>query len=345
MENNKIIRENLLVNGQFNIGKYKFPLCDIDFRKARKPFGIFSSNFIKNVRLKEWQAFQAGDKRFFILIALYNAKTMAIVRLIIYDKESKEKLFYEKIVFPRSIKLPLSILEGKGEYLSENFIVETKYLPSESEIKISIAIKKFRKLPDINLWLTANYNPEKEESISACIPFGKNTAMYSHKGLCNAQGFLKISEENFSLQRNNSFLIFDDHKGFYPSPMIYDWLMGAKCENGVNSGFNLTDNQSVEPEKYNENCIWENGKTYFLPRVKFFRPKGSDKEWIIKDSDGYVKLRFTPIDKNPFKINLLFMKADYEGPLGIINGTIKSGDRVFEIDNYFGMGEKKYIRG
>ncbi len=346
MSENKQIQKNLLIlNGEFNTGKYTFPLVDIDFMKSYKPFGIFSSKAIKNFKLKEWQAFQVGNEKFFILIAIYNAKTMGIVRFILFDKETGEKLFYEKKVFPKSLKIPHSILEGEAEYSSADFKLHTKYDVLKKKIDIKISITDFKELPNIKFNISANYNPDTDQSISACIPFSKTTAMYSHKGLCSATGLLNIEEEEYAFDNTNSFLIFDDHKGFYPNPMVYNWVTAAKTIDGKTLGLNLTENQSVNPDKYNENCLWENGKTHFLPAVKFSIPKDINEKWYIKDKDGNIDLCFTPIDHNPFYLNLLFLKAKYEGPLGIITGTIKTKDKTFEILEFFGMGEKKYIKG
>jgi hypothetical protein len=337
--------KSLLTNGIFNFGKYKFPLNDIDFLKSKKPFGTFSPKFYKNFRLKEWQAFQAGNEKFFILIAIYNAKTLGLVRFILFDKTNNKKYFYEKKVFPSSLKIPKSVFEGTAEYFSKNYMIKTFYDSVTKEIKIDIEIKNFQKLPDLKFNFNGDYNPEKHESISACIPFGENRGMYSHKVLCNAEGEISINNEKFSFNKSDSFLILDDHKGFYPNPMIYDWITGAKTISGISTGFNLTDNQSTDPDNFNENCIWENGKTHFLGSVAFKRPDGVNGKWYIKDEAGNVNLCFTPIDQNPLYLNFLIIKAEYEGPLGYISGTIKTPEKIFEINEYFGMGEKKYIKG
>lgn len=345
LKNKEFEKKTLLRNGRFNIGKYKFPLKKIKFTESYRPYGFFSPNFLKKLKLKEWQAFQAGNSRFFLLIAIYNPKSIGIARFILFDKEKSRKYFYEKKVFPFSLNLPESLLSGKANYISKRFKIDTFYESHKNELKINIEIKKFKKLPNVKFTFTAFYNPDKQESISACIPFAKNRAMYSHKGLCNASGELILSNKKHAFNKNDSFLIFDDHKGFYPNPMIYDWITGAKTIDEKSFGFNFTDNQSTNPDLYNENCFWEGGKTYFLGSVKFSRPEGVKGKWYIKDENGDVDLSFTPIDHNPFYLNIILLKARYEGPFGYISGKIKTREKTFEIEKYFGMGEKKYIKG
>jgi hypothetical protein len=61
-------------------------------------------------------------------------------------------------------------------------------------------------------------------------------------------------------------MIIDDHKGYYPCVMKYDWITAlGYAGNGRLVGFNLTDNQVQDHEKYNENCLWLDGKMYPRP--------------------------------------------------------------------------------
>lgn len=129
--------------------------------------------------------------------------------------------------------------------------------------------------------------------------------------------------------------------------MRYDWVTAAAYSRDKQlTGFNLTDNQSIDPEKYNENCLWVDGKMSLLPAVKFSRPDGDEGTWQIKDSYGMVDLTFRPVSMGEINMDLLVLKVRYRGPFGYCDGTItdRSGRRV-EIKDYFGMGEDKYLRG
>ena len=61
----------------------------------------------------------------------------------------------------------------------------------------------------------------------------------------------------------------DDHKGFYPYVMQYDWVTGmGYSQEGKLQGFNLTDNQVRDHERFNENCLWLDGKNVSTPTYK-----------------------------------------------------------------------------
>jgi hypothetical protein len=161
------------------------------------------------------------------------------------------------------------------------------------------------------------------------------------------QGSLTIGGAVTRFQRHDSFGIIDDHKGFYPYVMKYDWLTAAGYDvRGRLVGFNLTANQTANPEKYNENCLWVDGKLHLLPAVTFARPQGVSGRWLVRDRHGRVDMAFTPESMGNIDMNLLAVRVKYFGPFGYVEGHItdNAGNRV-QFDRYFGMGEQKYVRG
>ena len=335
----------LVTEGKFNFGTFNKPFKVINPLEAKKPLKIPLPKPLKYLRLKEWEAFQIGNKEFFILLALYNTKTASLAYLTVYDLKENKRYLYEKKLPMWKIKLPSSLGNTEACYLSKTFTVKIHNHLDMNRIIIDLNIKDFKELPNI----TAHFEGIHDNSVDPlviCQPFGENRALYSHKCLMPTKGTLSFGSKNIQFTKNNSYMIIDDHKGYYPYVMKYDWVTGI----GYNSaghliGFNLTHNQVLNHEKYNENCIWINGKLHVLPPVNFIRPKGINSPWLIKDEYGMVDISFTPTADCPTKINLLLIKADYHGPNGYFNGYIKDSNmNIIKVDNFFGMGEKKYIR-
>jgi len=334
-------QKKAVIDGKIQFGRYDNAFSENNLYETDKPWGILSK-YIKNLKLKEWQAFQIGNERFFILIALYNAKFTGVVQFLIYDRQQKKEYFYKKNVIPTKLKIPNTLNNSLAEYKSKKLSIKVEY--TDSRLQINVFAKNYRNLPDFNFIVKANMTKKKPQIV--CIPFEKNAGMYSQKSALRADGKLTINNNNFTFLPENSFINIDDHKGYYPNPMIYDWCTGAITNKENFTVFNLTDNQSINPNMFNENCIWVNDDIFYLPPVEFFREQGVDYEWKIKDKEGLVDLRFYPVVKNIFKLNLLIIKSDYHGPFGYYKGFIKtpSGDKII-LDDCFGMGEKKHIKG
>jgi hypothetical protein len=278
---------------------------------------------------------------------LYNAKVSALVQFIAYDKENQRKYRFEKILPPWKVKIPSSIWEGSQNYRDRNCFMEIVSQLNTGRFYINAKINGTPEMPDMEAHFEAFHDDGLVEPMIVSMPFGKNRGVYSHKCLMPMQGNLTLGNEKTAFLRNRSFAIIDDHKGFYPYVLKYDWVTAAAYDEEKRLiGFNLTDNQSVDPVKYNENCLWINGKMNLLPPVKFERPRGATGDWIIQDRYGMVDLVFRPVSPGEINVNLLFLRVKYKGPFGLCNGLIKDASgRKLDVRGYFGMGEEKYVRG
>jgi hypothetical protein len=341
------VPESLVTGGKFNFGTFNGQFQRVNPLDAERPLGIWLPRPLLNLRLKEWQAFQLGNSRWFMLAVLYNAKVSALAQFIAYDKERKKKYLFEKVLPSWKITVPDSLWDARQSYRDQDCLIELVSQLGKGRFYINVQVHGYKGLPDIAAHFEAFHDDGLVEPIVVSIPFGKNRGIYSHKCLMPMQGSLSIGDEKAEFLRQESFAIIDDHKGFYPYVMKYDWVTAAGFnDRGQLIGFNLTDNQSIDPEKFNENCLWLDGRLELLPPVKFNRPDGVEGEWLIRDQYGMVDLVFKPVTMGMINMNFLILKVKYRGPFGYCNGFIKdrAGNKVM-LNQYFGMGEEKYIRG
>ncbi len=313
---------------------------------VKQPYQLPLPHFLQNLQLREWQAFQMGNKDYFMMVAIYNAKKMALVQFIFYDIQQNQKIRYEKKVLPNKLQLPNTLFGGIASYFSEKFSLRVNHDIGSSFLRLIGEITGFKDLPNVKVRAVGQHNVDKYEPMVVCMPFNERRGMYSHKCLMPMEGRLQIGDRTILFPPEESFLIIDDHKGYYPFPTIYDWVTGmGYTPEGILMGFNLTDNQVIQPKKFNENGLWYNGVLHPLPPIKITRPNGVEKDWIIKDEYGMVDLTFTPVIHTSVNINALIFRSNYKGPYGFFNGFIskKNGEKV-EIKQLFGMGEDFYLR-
>lgn len=332
---------NCLVNteGLFNFGTYNTAIPKINMLDAKNPLGFCNCNWFKSFRLKEWEAFQLGDDEVFIFGVVYNAKIAAFILLIIYDKTNDQTYKYQKIVNPSKAIVASGMLDtytncstsGYGLFFHNNL--------EEDEIDIFAKFTSSDKLPEAVIDITAYHITQP---IVVCHPLGENRAMYSHKNFMPVEGYMFLKDREIAFDSDKAYMMIDDHKGYYPWNLKYDWVMGWGYDNkGQLFGFNLTHNQVIDPEKYNENCIWLDGTMNVLPPINVYMGK---KVWIIKDEYGMVDLRFYPVTEASIKFNLLLICSDYEAPIGRFEGFFDLDGRCIQIGECFGMGEKTRYR-
>lgn len=277
---------------------------------------------------------------------IYNLKTACLVQFIFCDTKTGRMTRYEKRIPSWQARVPSSLGNTRARYVSGGFRLDFHNRLDRGRIFIDVAIDARNTLPALYGHFELLHEAGAVRPLVVSLPFAKNRGMYSHKCLMPMRGTLCIGERWIEFTQAGSFALIDDHKGYYPYVMKYDWVTGVGRSAKGFAAFNLTDNQVRDKERYNENCLWLDGALYTLPPVVFSRPGGVTGEWLIKDTYGMVDLVFRPAIANTLKINLLAIKTDYHGPFGPFSGTIAvSRGKKISIDGFYGMGEKKYLRG
>jgi hypothetical protein len=198
----------------------------------------------------------------------------------------------------------------------------------------------------MNLDLKFELSKEACSPFSVCLPLGLNRAMYSTKILMPCSGTLFSSGRVHHFDPANATGILDDHKGYYPYRLHYDWITSFGMDaSGRRVGFNLTDNQVKDQARYNENRLWIDGFIHSLPPVKITRSHGRESPWIIQDTEGMVDLVFHPEVSHDIKVKLGIVEIDYAGPFGRFEGRLRSptGESI-EASRLYGMGEDKNVR-
>lgn len=336
--------ERLVDSEEVRFGLFDRAIGEINLLDAR-PWRLPVPRPLKNLRLKEWQAFQINHPRYFIMLALFNAKTVALVQAKVYDRQKGIKHVFEKKV-PSWTMPPVSTLrDSRFAWRSGQEHVVFRNLLREGRISISLHLDATPTSEAIEAEIVADASAVTPLVVS--IPFAENRGMYSHKGLVPVSGRLRVGSEVSALQHDDSCLLIDDHKGYYPWVMRWDWVTAGWCKDGVIEGFNLTKNDSIDPQRFHECAFWRDGQLHHLAPVEFTRHhEGEDGEyWEIRDRAGMVDLTFTPVVDGRVDLNLLVVESRYRGPFGTFSGRLRSEDGVEMVcDGMFGMGEKFYLR-
>ena len=219
----KGIEELVRKDGKFDFGTYYSPIPNVNMQDAYKPLGYLAPKWFENYRLKEWEAFQAGNKDIFILGAVYNVKVAVLLYLIIYDKRYDKLYEYSEIINPSKATIGKGLLDSETKGESKNCHIQYVNNLKDGIIRINGNMKQIGKLPRIKLELKAFHITEP---IVICQPFAENRGLYSHKNFMPMNGYILIGDEKIVFDENSSHMIIDDHKGYYPYNMKYDWVTG-----------------------------------------------------------------------------------------------------------------------
>lgn len=337
--------QNLVSGASFNFGRYNQPFGAIN-PLAAEPFGGRRlPKAVKDWRLKEWQAFQFANERYFVNVALFNAKILALVQIKIFDRQLQKKYLVEKKVSPLKLRAPTQLLDSEMAYAGRGYRLRFRNRLAHDVIDIEFEAAATDNQPEVRGRIRALASGQ--EPLVVAIPFGKNHGMYSHKGLMPAEGELSVGGESSAFMPGTSYILMDDHRGYYPFVMRWDWLTSGKfLPDGRLFGFNLTRNDSSDPERFNENAYWLDGRAQALPAVTFERGQsGGGEVWRVRDRAGRVNVDFKVEVEGRVDINAIVIRSKYRGPFGVCSGYLLSeqGEKL-SVDGMFGMAEDFYLR-
>jgi hypothetical protein len=333
----------LVEDGRQRLGRFAGPparanLLDARYRGLPRP--------LRWLRLKEWQAFQIATPRLFVNVALFDAKLMALVQAKVFDRERGAKHLHERKLRPGAFRVADQLLDSETRYRDRRGGLGFRNRLAAGRVEIDIDLPERRGAPRLAGRLIVHTDRGASQVVS--LPFAGDVGMYSHKGMFPVEGELVIGDETHALAPGGALALMDDHKGYYPYVMKWDWVTSATHDaRGRALGFNLTRNQCRDPERFNENCAWVDDRIGRLPAVGFARehPREEGERWRIRDREGRVDVVFEPTVPGDVAINALVVESRYRGPFGRLTGRLEpEGLEPIAVDGWFGMGEEFWLR-
>ena len=328
-------------SGHCHFGTFDTEFKNMDFLKVNKPSKL--PNFMNKLRLTLWEATEINFDKVVLLTAVCDMAIFGTVLTVLYDKRTKKVTAWQEMLIPASKAV-----------ISKNLLNGSETYAKSKNVKLHY-INEFQK-GEATVWGTANSKKDgmldyrvKLTRVSkpsiVSIPFGDNRPLYSQKDLFSVEGYLDYNGERF-IADGSTTAIIDDHRGYYPRQAHYDWVttMGRNTVNGKEQyfGFNLTRNQSINQDDFNENLIWfENETTRLTPVI--FRHE-NDKLWHVQDEHGMVDLYFDIGDEFLMKVTSGIINIDYHITFGSLRGYVASPDGTqYCLDGMVGIGEDKSL--
>lgn len=329
-------------DGTVKFGLFDRPFEDVNLLDAHA-FAWPLPRIVKSMRLKEWQAFQISHPRYFLNLALFDARVIGLVQAKVFERRTGTKYLFEKKVPTFDLSPPRTLLDSTYAWEKSGGRMVFRNRLREDRIFIELDLPKTKTSPAMSARFEAH--TEGRTPMVVSIPFAKNRGMYSHKCLVPLRGSLTIGDETTDFGDEGCMLI-DDHKGYYPRIMRWDWVTSGCYRDGKLVGFNLTRNASIDPARFNENGFWEDGRLHQLPPVTFERSERDGREvWRIRDEGDHVDVRFHVEVDGRVTLNLGLIESRYRGPFGSFEGKLRSFDgEELVVDGMFGMGEDFHLK-
>ena len=339
-------RHSPVENGTPLQGTWTKAFEEVDLLSVHRPYPFPLPKAIKGSRIKEWESFIIQDDRFFLQARLCNLKYYRTAFVLMYNKQTKERLEFRKAIPGWGWRLPRFLDNSSVDSRSLGFFFRTHSWLDAERIMLELNIEPTRRRPAFTAHAVFDLAAGATTPMAVSLLFSERRNMYAYKALTAVRGNVVSGGQHIHFDPAKTSGLFCDFKGYYPYRMRCTWCTGMGFD-GQNRrfGFTLAENQAKETYRNNENALWIDGRLTPLPPVKITRSGDWEPEWIIQDMEGMVDLVFTPKEPQHAASHWIVTRSDYENPLGVFNGTLVSADgEKLPVDDVWGTSEKLYLR-
>lgn len=339
-------KDMVKADGKCIFGTFDREFETMELLRARKPTHM--PQCLNKYKLTLWEATEVHLQNGVLLAVVCDMGIFGKTLNVFYDKRTKKVYTWDTNLKSSDTIIAPNLMNGNIAE-GKTTVSHVKYVNRFEDGQCTLKGRHKNKEDSIEYDFTLT-RLSKPSVVS--IPFGKNRPLYSQKDFFKAEGSLTINGERMNCDED-SVAIVDDHRGYYPRKAHYDWVttMGCREINGEKKffAFNLTRNQSVDQERFNENLIWFKNETSLLPPVTFKRtPESKDfqdyAEWIIRDEHDMVNIKFKVYGMSPMILHAVVVNIDYYIVFGVLEGYVRDEEgNKYILDGMMGMGEDKTL--
>ena len=357
-------------DGTCVFGTFDKEFEEMELLKIKNPTHL--PDFLNKFKLTLWEATEVHFKEGVLLAVVCDMGIFGKLMNVFYDKQTHYVYCWDTQISSKATTIAPNLINGS---IAEGRLGETfvKYVNNFEKGKCSLSGKSVgnclvTKPSKEKTAVQAMKENVEEASIEyavelerlslpsvVSIPFATDRPrpLYSQKDFFKVKGSLTINGKTYKSDDFTTAIV-DDHRGYYPRKAHYDWVttMGNYELDGKMQyiAFNLTRNQSIDQDKYNENLLWQVGKTSLLTPVTFERSIASAdfkdySEWTIKDEHDMVNVKFKVYGINPMIVHVdHIVRIDYYITFGVLEGYLRDEDgKKIILDGMMGMGEDKSL--
>ena len=355
--------ESIIQNGKPAFGFYPKPFEKLDICGINHAYGDFLlPKFISNLRIKANLVFTFYTSKYIGTIEIFDSKIFGFVEFILFDKETKKKYAYRRVLGLHKRIVPKSTVRATCSSHSKRRHMRISWNETEKKINATFNIKGDKLRPSFcaNLQIdTGKKTFARSANVAPALVSRRCSASVQMCGACT--GFITVNGQHYNLQNPGAkaagqnimpFLtdcgaVLEIRRAYYPLRSHITAVTGAGVVEGKQTSFRFgqTNFDPVDDYRHNENMLFVENIPTPLPPVKITMPYGIGKTWIMQDTESMVDLCFEPIAITRRKASLIFLHLDYQTVFGTVNGTFLTADgTAVNLKNFYAVGKTIRLR-
>ncbi|MDP8223139.1 MAG: DUF2804 domain-containing protein [Candidatus Lernaella stagnicola] len=332
-----------------DFGLFRSPFKNLNIHEAKLfPRWQSAPRWVTNLRLKEWQHVAVVHKDFALGFAVVDSHYLGTSFCYFVDRSTGTHVEHNRQTSSRKVRVAGELWNDTCLFEQPGYRIEILNRLDTGRHLVNIAVSAQGDLPEITAEFEMLADLTATEPLIVVLPIdGKNRPLYTHKAPCPVRGTMNLGGTLVEMTPENDFAMLDVQKTFYPYRTFWNWAtcVGRNAE-GRSLALNLVENIITDDERYNENCLWVDGKLTPWSAVRFqFNDKDLMAPWHIETTDGRCRLDFHPQGERQEKINFGIVLSDFHQPYGLFSGTVVDAQGTeHEIKDFYGVCERHLAR-
>lgn len=345
--------ETLIKDGKPVFGTFSgHPSC-LDIRGVKNPYGIFPLPvFITNFRIKSRLSFFFTVGEYIGCIEFFDAKIFGFADVCFWNQTTKQKFTYQSVMGPRVRFVPHE-LDSPATIVSykKSRYIRISWDRKHDKFSVIFNLMGNTVRPSANAAFIAHYSDKNTAELTSVIP-APTTRRCSANNLValSLHGAITLVPKQApakTMADADGISLFDMSRTFFRFRTRGEFLSGLGMVNGKQVSFRIAagSQDAVNPDQYNNNVLFYEGKATPLPAVTITHPFGLMNKWIIQDTESMVDLTFTPVAEYMHTISVFILRTQYHTIYGKFEGVLltSSGEKV-TLHELPGIAKKYLIR-
>ncbi len=339
-------------NGRPVFGTFAGHPKRLDIRGVFRPYGVIPLPvFITNLRIKSRLIFSFNIGEFIGHISFIDAKVVGFSEIVFWNKTTKQKFVYHSLMGPRKRFIPHDLeIATTSNYIKKRHTV-ISWNRKSNKLSVIFDLKGDSVRPSATGALTAHFDDSQFAELTCVRPnptLRRSAASYDSVLPLHGSITLNYSNGETKIEScDNGTCVFNITRTYMKFHSHGESVLGLGEYKGKKLAFKIAaeSHEAVDPDKYNCNYLFYDGKVTPLPPVVISHNSGIQKKWVIQDTENMVDLTFTPISVDVRNVSAFIVRSLYYTIYGTIEGTLVTldGERI-SFKSLSGISEKYLIR-
>ena len=345
--------KSIVQNGKPVFGTFSDVPVKLDIRGLKRPFaGIPLPSLFTNFRIKSRIAYMFSLGSYIGMIEFFDDKMFGLAEVIFWNRETGKKLVYHSFMTTRRRFVPIKLDNAACVSYRKTRYIRIFWSRKYDRFSMTFDLKAKSGRPPVKAVFVSRFSdPLFAETLSVTPAPTMQRCSASWLSAMPIYGSLNIlagGSSPESIMGNDEGLAFMVmNRAYYKYHTKSEMMCGLGEYEGRKLLFRLIST-SMDPagsEQYSENTLVLNGKITTMPPVCITHPFGTERNWVVQDTEAMVDLTFTPVSVNRRTLNILIMRTDYDTIYGTFEGVVLTGTgEKITLKNFPGIVKKNLLR-